>query len=463
MFNLFIVKDKMEDQGIMTATDTNVRLIAIARTTFDIELARRLAGEVKSGLSEAGVSLTGPEAFVSELEDAQKISRELTRSPPDLLILLQATFADSTLAVQLARSMQSPVLLWGLPEALTGERLRLNSLCGINLAAHAFRRESIDYEYVFASPDNPAALQFVQTLAGAGRVRRLLRSARIGRVGDNPAGFDSCKFDADALKTHFGVEIIQVGLDRIFQLARQADSQAVDALFRQLREKLSGLDDLDQIAVRKTLASYLALKQISTQENLSGMGVQCWPQFFTELQCAACGAMSMLSDELTPCSCEADINGTITQLILQGLSGAPAFGSDLVSVDTKEDTAVLWHCGLAPLSMADSAEAARATIHSNRKLPLLMEFALKPGRITIARLSEASGDFRLVAGSAEILKAPLSFSGTSGVVRFERPIADILDTIMKQGLEHHFSITYGDYTDALHMLAKQLGLEVVEL
>ena len=171
----------------------------------------------------------------------------------------------------------------------------------------------------------------------------------------------------------------------------------------------------------------------------------------------------MLSDELTPCSCEADINGTITQLILQWLSGTSAFGSDLVSVDTKEDTAVLWHCGLAPLSMADSSKAPRATIHSNRRMPLLMEFALKPGKITIARLSQADGDFRLVVGGAEILKAPLSFSGTSGVVRFGRPIAEILDTIMKQGLEHHFSITYGDYTVELHILAKQLGLEVVEL
>ena len=68
----------------------------------------------------------------------------------------------------------------------------------------------------------------------------------------------------------------------------------------------------------------------------------------------------MLSDEQIPCSCEADINGTITQLILQWLSGQPAFGSDLVSMDFDEDLTVLWHCGLAPLSMADPAvELAR--------------------------------------------------------------------------------------------------------
>ena len=453
----------MEVQMATIATDVNVSLVAIARTTFDTELAHQLAVQVRSSLLEAGVSLKGSEVFVSELHEAQKISRELAEDPPDLLVLLQATFADSTLAVQLARNTESPVLLWGLPEAPTGDRLRLNSLCGINLAAHAFKRGAIDYEYVYAPADNPAALQFVETLARAGRVRRLLRQARVGRVGENPDGFDSCKFDGDALKTLCGVEIIQLSLERVFKIARQAASQTVDTLVEQLRKKLKGLDELDQIAVRRTLASYLALRQIATEEKLAGLSVQCWPQFFTELKCAACGAMSMLSDELTPCSCEADINGTITQLMLQWLSGEPAFGSDLVTIDVEKDLAVFWHCGLAPLSMADPSVPPRGTIHSNRKLPLLMEFPLKPGKVTIARLSEASGDFRLVVGSAQVIKAPLSFTGTSGVFQFDRSVSEVLDTIMSEGLEHHFSITYGDFVPALLALAKILNLQVVRL
>jgi len=453
----------MEVQTAMLTTDVNVRLVAIARTTFDTELAHQLAVQVRSSLLEAGISLKGAEAFVSELDEAQNISQELAEDPPDLLVLLQATFADSTLAVQLAGNMESAVLLWGLPETPTGGRLRLNSLCGINLAAHAFKRQAIDYYYVFAAPDDSAAVQLVQTLAAAGRVRRLLSGARIGRVGENPVGFDSCQFDANALASLLGVTIVQISLERVFRLAREADSKSVDELYRGLQRKLKGLEELDLSAVRRTLAGYLALRQIANDEQLGGLGVQCWPQFFTELECAACGAMSMLSDELTPCSCEADINGTITQLILQTLSGQPAFGSDLVAADTEADTAVLWHCGLAPLSMADTSVPAKGTIHSNRKLPLLMEFALKPGRITVARLSESGGRFRFVLGTADVKKAPLSFSGTSGVVQFKRPISDVLDTILREGLEHHFSITYGDHVSALKALAKQLGLEVVDL
>jgi L-fucose isomerase-like protein len=191
--------------------------------------------------------------------------------------------------------------------------------------------------------------------------------------------------------------------------------------------------------------------------------VRCWPEFFTELGCAACGAMSMLSDELLPCSCEADVNGTVTQLMLQWLSGEPAFGTDVVSFDLDEDAVVVWHCGLAPLSMADPDVQPRATIHSNRQLPLLMEFPLKPGRVTLARLSEATGSYRLVVGTGEILQAPMSFTGTSGVLRFDRPAAEVLDIMLSEGLEHHVSLTYGDYEPALLALAKMLDLPILRL
>ncbi len=113
--------------------------------------------------------------------------------------------------------------------------------------------------------------------------------------------------------------------------------------------------------------------------------------------------------------------------------------------------------------MADPTVKPRGTIHSNRKLPLLMEFPLKPGRVTIARVSEATGGYRLVVGSGEILRAPLSFSGTAGVLRFDRPASEVLDTIMSEGLEHHVSVTYGEFAPELIVLARMLGLPVISL
>lgn len=447
----------------LNLANITVGLVPLARSTFDIALANHLVSQIYTQLEDAGFLLIGPKRLIVDITEASTVSKELSENPPDLLLILQATFSDSTMILKLAQNIDAPILLWALPEARTGERLRLNSLCGINLAAHALTREGYDYDYVYAVPDDPATLERISTLARAGLLKHLLTRARIGRVGVHPDGFDSCNFSQDRLKSRFGLEVVQVKLERVFQAVRNASQNNIETLRLQLHEKLDGLDELDQTALRGTLGTYLALKQISKDEKLDGLGVRCWPEFFDELGCAACGAMSMLSDEMIPCSCEADINGTITQLILQWLSGKPSFSSDLVSIDNDENTAILWHCGLAPLSMADPAIRPRGTIHSNRNLPLLMEFPLRPGRITIARLSEATGDFRLVIGSGEILQEQMSFSGTSGVLRFDRPVSEVLNRIMKDGLEHHMAITYGDHVAALLSLARILELQVVRL
>jgi L-fucose isomerase-like protein len=83
--------------------------------------------------------------------------------------------------------------------------------------------------------------------------------------------------------------------------------------------------------------------------------------------------------------------------------------------------------------------------------------------VTIARLSEASGRYRLVIGRGEIIRGPKSFSGTSGLLKFERPARDILDVILREGLEHHISLTYGEHTLALQLLAEMLGIPVLQL
>ncbi len=441
-----------------------IGFIPLARPTFDTALAAEVTAQARAALLDTGaVSLLGPEALVMDLPAAAAAAQMLAGDPPDLLLVFQASFADSTMVVQLARSVQAPVLLWAVPEERTGGRLRLNSFCGINLGGHGLRRAGFHYDYVYAAPGDPAATEKALTLARAGRAARLLRGARIGRFGRNPDGFEPCTFDDEALTGLTGARIVQRELGEVFDGARAAAESATEPILADLAQRVAGLPALDQTALHKSLGAYLTLRGLAAKHEFAGLAVRCWPEFFTELGCAACGAMSLLSDQMIPCSCEADVNGTVTQLMLQWLSGGQAFGTDMVGFDVARDEAVLWHCGLAPLSMADPEFQPRGAIHSNRKLPLLMEFPLKPGRVTIARLSEATGAYRLVVGRGEMLRAPMSFSGTSGVLRFDRPAGEVLDTIMAEGLDHHISLTYGDHLDALLALARMLDLPVLRL
>ena len=448
----------------MNPSDIRIGFVPIARPTFDLELARQVTAQLYDAIASDGYQIVGARDLIMDAPAMDARIAELDSAEIDMLVIAQATFADSAMALELARAFTAtPLLMWAFPEAIVGGRLRINSFCGINLAGHGLRRAGRQYDYVYAAPDDAAARLKLRNFAIAAGVKSRLEGARIGRLGENPAGFDTCLVNHAGLKRQLGVEVAQYALAPFFERVRRADPERVGAVASLLRGRLAGFDDVDASATNGALGVYAVMDELARDEALSGVAVRCWPEFFTELGCAACGAMSLLSDKHVPTSCEADVNGTITQLILGWISGEPAFGSDLVSFDAEADEAVLWHCGLAPLSMADPDGQPEATIHSNRRLPLLMQFPLKPGRVTIARLSEASGEFRLVIGGGEMLKGPPAFTGTSGRIRFDSGAAAVMDALLREGLEHHVSITYGDHRDVLESLAQVLGLSVLRL
>lgn len=446
----------------MKAQPLRLGFLALARTTFDTDLAAHMAQRAQAALHSIGETF----AYPIPLSQPEDVDAALADLPTDLdaLIALQATFADSSLVVRLAERIESPLLLWAVRESRTGGRLRLNSLCGINLAAHALKLREIPFGWVYGDSEDENVLARIRAWARAGRARHLLRRQTLGVIGEPPAGFDSCYLDATLLAQTLGVRVVGVRLAEVFAQAQaHIDRGDVTLLRRSLAATVPNLDVLDAAATDKTLGTYLALRQTAEANGCAALAVRCWPEFFTQFGGAACGALSLLNTDGLPCGCEADANGALSQLVLQAISDEPAFGFDLVDVDPSGDTAVVWHCGQAPLTMADPARPILGEIHSNRKLPLLMAFPLKPGRVTLARLSRHNGGLRLVVGGGEVLTAPPSFSGTSGVLRFDCPAREVLARILDEGLEHHLALAYGDHIQSLHDLAQMWRLPVLTL
>jgi len=443
-----------------------IAFIPIMRNTFDVAFAEDMVQQARTHLKSAGFELIELPQPITDLATVEQVIMQLKDLSIDLLLIFQATFADSTMVTRLSQALQAPLFLWAVPEPWTGGRLRLNSLCGINLAAHALTLQDQKFDFGYGPPQDAEILEKVRLLAVAGSVQRHFRSTRLGVVGQHPDGMDSCHLDAPLIKTVFGIEIESIDLQEVFDRAKAISDLKVKQIRQDLDRALNNLPDLDQVALNGTLRVYQVLSDLAQEKDLSGLAVRCWPEFFTQMGCAACGAMSMLSDGFRgqtpiPCGCEADINGTITQLILQKLSGQPAFGTDMVGIDEKEELIALWHCGLAPLSMADTSTPPQGTIHSNRKLPLLMDFQLKTGGVTFARLSRSGGKLRMVIGSGEMVEGPKPFGGTSGLFKPSSPTRLFLDLLMKEGLEHHISLTYGNFSAELKAIAGVFDLPIL--
>lgn len=437
--------------------------LSIGKINFDFELAKRLTSELYSQLLQKGFQVVGIDHVTQNLEELRLIIKDIRDETIDLVVVFQSTFTDNTLILEVANSIDAPILLWAVPEKWDGGRLKLNSLSGINLASHTLHRHNIVYFYVYADPHDEKAYFQLSSIARAGKVRRRLKNKTLALIGETPTGFDTSNYDATKLQSVFGISIRRYDLGEFFKRVRTITSEHTESIKKSLSQKLACLENLDALAVGKTLAVYQAMQDLTKEDGINGIAIRCWPEFFTDLGCAACGALSLTMDDGIACNCEGDVGGMVTQLMLQGLSSQPAVGVDVVGVNAEENCMAIWHCGNAPLSIANPSSLPEAIPHQNRKIPFAMQFAFKPGRVTLGRLTQSESDMKLVVGQGEMLNAPRPFAATSGVLRFDRPALEILEFLMTTGIEHHISFTYGNYEFDLQALAKILHLPVLNL
>ena len=298
--------------------------------------------------------------------------------------------------------------------------------------------------------------------SAADAVLEALKNRRIGLIGEHPAGFETCRFDGAALNTLTGIKVEPIALSTLFERSSSVTNEATLERRKDV-ETLKWIDGVDQAQLNRSLTLFEGLKSLKTEKDLSAFAVRCWPEMFTEYGCAICGPMGMMNSASVPAACEADVYGAVTALMLQEIAGKPSWLVDVVDMDKTDGTAVFWHCGSAPSSMRDPDYAAEAQIHSNRKMPLLYQFPLKPGRITIARLSQANNSPHLLVTSGEVVQAPLSFTGTSAVVRLDTPVGEAMQGLIGGGYEHHVAMVYGDHVSAMTALGEKLGIPVCGL
>ncbi len=456
-----------------------IGILALGRPTFDVPFANENLAAMLAALDATGHDIIGPRDMLFDADATSSAIRDLQEAGPDLILLMQVTFTDASMTVAAANAFDQPLAIWSIPEPRIGGRLRLNSFCGLNLASHALGLSGKTFSWLYAAPDDDIAPALADLFTGgrqAGRLRGSLSHAgsdaarsitakiagrRIARLGDHPDGFDTCAYDANRLHDLAGVQVDAMALDELFDAGRAAGAGVVEKLRASISAE--GLEAVDQDELDRSLRLKLGLDAIRARGGYDAFAIRCWPETFTEYGGAVCGPVSLMGEARVPCACEADVYGALTQMILQEASGKPVFLTDLVDMDGADNTGVVWHCGQAPLSMLAEGETPLATIHTNRKMPLLYEFPLKPGRVTFCRISQAQGEPKMVLAGGEMLDRPKSFAGTSGVVRFDRNAADVLKDVIDSGLEHHMALAYGEHRPVLREVAAEMGLPVLEI
>lgn len=454
--------------------------LALARETFDVEYAESKFKIAKSLLLSLSPDAIGFENLITNDEDADSALSFFNSNDFEKIFLFQTTFTDAKFLLNFAKSIQKPICIVSFPEPRTGGRLRLNSICGLNLAMHSLIKNDITPDFVIMEEDDKAnEMSFSNFIESQNENNKIawdiatianinadfdysIDKQTIGIIGTRPEGFDTCDYDSNEVTSKLNVSLVDLELEDLFDEAKDIEVETIVKTKSTVSSYLAGTEELVQEEFDKSLSIFHGLENLKDKHNLDAFAIRCWPETFTEYGCASCGPMAMMNEKKVSCACEADVLGGISCNILNQMNNNPSLLVDIVDVDKSDNSLVFWHCGLAPISMAKEG-TARSGIHSNRKKPLLHDFSLKEGEITIFRVSKARGRLQFFVMKGQVLDRPNSFSGTSGVINLGENSAHKLEQMFKGGLEHHVAFTYGDISDKLIHFGQQMDIPTYTL
>jgi L-fucose isomerase-like protein len=406
--------------------------------------------------------------------EAEKTIALFREKDIDGLIIGTMTFGDEVSALAVVSAFHDkPVLLFGTKEGpftADGNR-RSDSFCGTLSISSGLHRRRIPFIFggiVF--PEEKGFRNSLMDFLGVCAISRGFIGAKIGLVGPRPERFETCIFSEDQLMRKFKQRVVPIDLADIMSRAvSDKDSVAVKKIIRNIKAQ-ADTSAIKATAVQNIAGLEYALEQFAAEKGLAAMGIQCWTAMQSIYGISPCYAMGRLTDKGIMTSCEVDIYGALTMLLqyLASLSKTvPHFIDWTIKHQEKENVFLAWHCGNAPPSLACRSGDILLKYHSILGPSLGIdrstgtgEFQLAPGAVTLSRLQEHDGKFKLLVAKGEITSSHQKLRGSWSWVEVS-DLDKLYVTLVKEGFTHHASLIHGDYSHTLVNACELLGIEAV--
>jgi len=430
-------------------------VVCLARKTFDYGAAGTIYEEIKKDLAGLeNVKLEFIPDLVIEVEEARRAADVLASKRIDGLVCISGTFHLGHLVLEMEKVLRKPILLWGLPELpYDGGKIRLNSVCGVNLNASNLYKSGV--KNFHAAVGREIDRDWVDAI----RVLAALSSARVGIAGYRAHGFFNLGVRDLNVYSSFGVLIDHYELADVFNHAVSPGD--VSKRKDQVRSvyDVSGISagQLDKVA---TLSA--RLEKFLDDNGLSALAMRCWPEFAAEFGISPCAAMSLLQSENRILSCEGDVEGALSMLAHRAAGAETPFLFDFSQVNFEEDFALLWHCGVAPCNLWDGACVRSLDTYFAGGKGVTADFVLKTGDVSILRFDAAEDDYRVFLQKARGIPMEKELRGTYLKVRFDEPVRTVMEKVVYNGIAHHASMAYGDFTRPFELLARIKGWRVIQ-
>jgi L-fucose isomerase-like protein len=395
--------------------------------------------------------------------DAIGIAADLAGREVDLVVLFFCSWVSEDITLALAREIGDiPMLLWALPY-LDRDIPMPSPMSGLTGSGSNIRRMGKPFAYVIGNV-TAAIVEEVVRAAGAGAAARALRCARLGVVGDPCPGMADVVVDEAALQQALGVSTVHFELDVLVRAAETASRGEAERAAERLIAATGGRREVSQQALAENLRLYVAIRELVRTNRLDAYCVRCWPELRNQHGITPCAAHALMAQEGIASTCEVDVTALVTTWLLSRLAGAPAFNFDITGYLEPEDAIQLAHCGAAEPSLAGDPGKALLRVHMRTATGATVEFPFKEGAVTVAKLLRpADGRLRLFAARGEVIPTEEGVRGSVATVRPAPSAEAFLSAVMREGVEHHVALVYGDWRRDLELFCEFTAVEYVPL
>ena len=177
------------------------------------------------------------------------------------------------------------------------------------------------------------------------KVMKSMKEAKILAVIDNEEeGLAPLASRIKSIKDLFGTEVIRMSSDELNSYYNDTDeNEAKKWADKWIDESLKVVEpSRDEIV--KSAKMYLALKKAMADKDVDAVTMDCLGLYYTgKLLAYPCLTFFQLNNEGSTGVCEADLDSTVTQLMMRYLTKRPGYVSDPV-IDTASNQIIYAHC-----------------------------------------------------------------------------------------------------------------------
>ncbi|SEL72097.1 hypothetical protein SAMN04488688_105279 [Paenibacillus sp. cl141a] len=347
--------------------------------------------------------------------NADLIAKRFRDEEVDAVFFPHCNFGTEDTVARVGKALGKPVLLWGpRDEAPLADGMRLrDTQCGLFATGKVLRRFNVPFTYVTNSRVHDPVFErgFTNFIAAANVVRHF-KSLRILQIGPRPASFWTMICNEGELLERFGIEIHPITLvDIQRRSAKIASGNSPELLetMDYIKEKLD-ISEITEDDVKRVAALKVAMKSYARETGSTAIAIQCWSSLQDAIGIMPCLANAILTDEQIPVTCETDIHGAITSIMVQSaaMNEAPTFFADITVRHPENDNGeLLFHCGNFPVSLSvENKPKMRRHFLFDDHAPGTHEGEIKGGDMTIARFDGDHGEYSIFLGRARGIEGP---------------------------------------------------------